>query len=203
MLSNTWTTMIIGDAGATAFAGGGAPQEADLDAVMPACAVRMRQSITVRRPPEEVFATLQGLRALCRPFAALLEAPRRLGSADPGTPVDAGPTLWMPLAEAVRCRIVGLVGRLWGPGAGLRAVRSVADLRGFDEPGGCRIAFELSARPARGRGTRLTAEMRIDAVDDATARTLRAHWRVVGLGVHVAVRCLLGDIRRRAERPVH
>jgi hypothetical protein len=45
--------------------------------------------------------------------------------------------------------------------------------------------------------------MRIDAVDDATARRLRTHWHVVGLGVHVAVRCLLGTIRRRAEGAFH
>jgi hypothetical protein len=144
---------------------------------------------------------MQGLRARCRPFAALLEAPRRLGSA--ATP--AGESMaWIPLEEgAPRRMLVGLVGRLWGSDAMLRAARSVDDLVGWNEPGGCRIAFELSASPAHGRVTRLTAEMRIDAIDDATARRLRTHWHVVGLGVHVAVRCLLGTIRRRAEGAFH
>jgi len=186
--------------------GSGAAQEASLDAVMPEHVVRMRQTITVRRMPAVVFAVMQGLRESCDPFAALLEEPRPLGSAEGSALVGrasaagSGESRWIPaLDEAPRRMVAGAVVRLWGAAPSLRSVLEVEALRGLLGPGVCSVAFELRVRPGLGRSSRLTAEMRLNATDEHTARRLRARWKSVALGVHIAVRSLLSTIRYSAE----
>lgn len=203
MLLDQWTTT-TSDSGP--MIGDSAPaQESLLEAVMPDPEVRLRQSVTIRRDPAVVFAAAQGVRAGRSPFAALLEAPRPLGSeggaARAGVAGEGGEIRWVAaMAEPPRRMIAGAAGRLWDDVPGVQAVHDLDDLRRLDAPGACGAVLELRLRPSRGRSTRITAELRVSAGDPATARRLRAHWRRSALGVHIAVRALLSAIRDAAER---
>jgi hypothetical protein len=161
----------------------------------------MRQSITVRRPPEAALAAAQALAGEHTPFAWLSRMPRPLGSAPPS---KRGANGGVPVLYRSEQRVlVGLVGRLGDIDATLRPARSLDELRRFAADGGCRIAFEVRARPGLGKSTRLTAELRISAVDDAAEQVLRARWRVIGLAAHVAVRSFLGAVRQHLEAAIH
>jgi hypothetical protein len=198
MLLDQWTT--TNSDNGSAIDNSGLAQEASLDAVMPEPVVRLRQSVTVRRMPEAVFAAAQGARGSGSLFAALLEAPRPLGRAMDAAPVKRCEDGWIAaLEDAPRRMVAGAVGRLWDTEPGVHAVHDLEELRRLVGPGACGITLELRFRPGRGRTTRLTAELRIDAADETTARRLQAHWRMSALGVHIAVRSLLSAVRQGAE----
>lgn len=180
---------------------GRADREPSLDDLLPVHEVRMRQSITVRRLPETALAAAQSLAGEHTPFAWLSRMPRRLGSAPPSRRGAHG---GVPVLDRSGQRVlVGLVGRLGDVDATLRPARSIDELRRFADEGGCRIAFEVRARPGLGKSSRLTAELRISAVDEAAERLLRARWRVIGLAAHVAVRSFLGAVRQHVESAIH
>ena len=180
---------------------GRADREPSLDDLLPVYEVRMRQSITVRRPPEAALAAAQMLAGEHTPFGWLSRMPRPLGSAPRS---KRGANGGVPALYRSEQRVlVGLVGRLGDVDATLRPACSLDELRRFAEDGGCRIAFDVRARPGLGKSTRLTAELRISAVDEAAEQVLRARWRVIGLAAHVAVRSFLGAVRQHLEAAIH
>lgn len=78
----------------------------------------------------------------------------------------------VPLHEAPDCVVLGAAGRPWSPRGELAA---------FDRagPGQVRLAIELAATPADD-GSTLFTETRVQALDAASRRALRAYWLVVG-----------------------
>lgn len=85
--------------------------------------------------------------------------------------------------------VLGLVGRFWTPGGGLRQVAPDA-FATFEEPGFARTAWNFRVSAARDNSSTLSTETRVLCTDERARRSFRRYWRLV--------RPFSGAIRRRS-----
>ncbi len=100
---------------------------------------------------------------------------------------------FIPLADTDEELLVGIVGRFWTPGGGLRPL-SGEEFRRFDEPGYAKATWNFAVEPVAEGLTRLTTETRVMCTDRSARRKFRAYWAVVGP--------FSGLIRTRALRQI-
>ena len=138
-----------------------------IDDVLPQFDAHEVHSIVLRVPAEQAIEL-----ALATPVAAdpLVRTLFRLrGLAGRGTIGEALTRLGLDeLARADGEIVFGAAGAPWRRGGGIHPFASV-------RPGQVPIVTDF-----RADGERLTTETRILAIDDATRRSFRRHWRVVG-----------------------
>src|SRR5829696_1262939 len=184
------------------------PVPVPLDEFLPHYDANEVHSTRVAAPPDEVMAALRSLTAREVPVLVALMALRSLPAVLTGRRrrPRRGTVLegflrggFVLLAERPDELVVGAVGRFWQASADVRRV-SAADFAGFREPGYAKAAFNMHAQPARGGGTLLTTETRIQATDDDARRSFRRYWRLIYPGSAAIRRAWLRAIRRRAER---
>jgi hypothetical protein len=100
---------------------------------------------------------------------------------------------FIPLADTDEELLVGIVGRFWTPGGGLRPLSGEEFCR-FDEPGYAKATWNFAVEPVAEGVTRLTTETRVTCTDRSARRRFRAYWAVVGP--------FSGLIRTRALRQI-
>ena len=161
--------------------------------------VSERHSIGVAASPEETWRALLGVTPGDAPLLRRLFRLR-------GLPAAAD----RPLVELLRASgfrvlhddpprelVLGLVGRPWRPGGGIRS--DVADFAAFAERGYAKMGMDLRVRPDGG-GARIETETRVALTDAAARRRFRAYWLVVRPFSGLVRRSWLAAAKRRAER---
>jgi len=186
-----------------------------IDRFLPRYDVTYICETSVDAPPRETYAAIRetdlkdpvidflfGLRELPLRIARRL----RREPAPPAVPkvtfadlfATPGPG-WVSLAEQPDVEfVVGAVGRFWRKDYGWRKV-TPEEFVPFAEPGYAKLAISLAVRPA-GTGTILRYEARTATTDEATRRTFRRYWRVIGPGVGLVMRRALHRIKAESER---
>jgi DMSO/TMAO reductase YedYZ molybdopterin-dependent catalytic subunit len=183
-----------------------------LDEIMPDAEHHEFHDIWLDARPSEAYRALKTLTSgdirLLGPLLALRGLPARLVGR--GTRIEPGVSAiddfvrsgFVQLAEEPDREIVlGVVGRFWKltGNAPVAAVPDRDSFAAFDEPGNAKAVVSFLLR-AEGRGTRLFTETRIQATDDAAARSFRRYWRLARPGSGLIRRSWLKAVRRRAER---
>ena len=93
--------------------------------------------------------------------------------------------------------LLGVVGRFWRPTGDL--VHLTADeVRAFDRPGYAVGAWDFTLAE-EGDAVRLATETRVRCTDEASRRSFRRYWTVVGPFSALIRREMLRSIRRAAE----
>jgi hypothetical protein len=172
-------------------------------------------STRVAAAPVDALAAARALTAREVPLVVALMAlrrlPARLLALRPGQRAERplvpdGPILdtmlrggFVVLAERPDELVLGVVGRFWEAGSGVRRV-SAAEFSSFHEPGFAKAAVNFHVRPDPGGGTVLTTETRIQGTDERARRVFHRYWRVIRPGSAAIRRIWLRAIRRRAER---
>ena len=103
---------------------------------------------------------------------------------------------FIPLADTDEELLVGIVGRFWTPGGGLRRLSGEEFCR-FDEPGYAKATWNFAVEPVA--ATRLTTETRVLCTDRSARRKFRAYWAVVGPFSSLIRTRALRQIRAAAE----
>lgn len=93
--------------------------------------------------------------------------------------------------------LLGLVGRFWRPGGGV--LRLTADeVRGFERPGYAVATWNFTLTDDGDR-VRLATETRVRCTDEASRRSFRRYWTVVGPFSALTRREMLRTLRRACE----
>ena len=152
-----------------------------LDRWLPRAAIRTNHRGASTADADELWRAALGLR---------LSDTRALGRLVrwriPGTAADQsfGDLLraypFTVLQEDTHLLISGLCGRIWTMARDYPTLAGAAGFRDWQEPGTVRVAFAHWTAPRSDGRAELVSEARVQPVDSAAARRLRALWRVVG-----------------------
>jgi hypothetical protein len=154
---------------------------AELDAWLPAPAIRTRHRRTAAADVDRLWEAAAGVR---------LDDTRTIGRLVtwrlPGTPGDQtfrellSTYPFAVLDQAEHRLISGLCGRIWTTSRDYPVLEGADDFRRWDAPGTVRVLFAHWVEPAgRGRSA-LVSEARVEPVDRHAHVALRALWLVVG-----------------------
>jgi hypothetical protein len=91
---------------------------------------------------------------------------------------------------------------MWKPVGGLVRMRDRAEFLSFDLPGYVKVATNLRLE-AHERGTWISTETRVLAMDPASWRRFGLYWLVIRGGSGAIRRSWLRAIARRSERSTH
>jgi len=174
----------------------------DLDAWLPAPAVRTRHRREAAAPPDALWAAAGALR---------VDATGPLGRAVrwriPGLPdgvtfrgMFAAPPFAV-LAEGERWSLSGLVGRIWTLRRDYPLLDGPEAFRAWSQPGTVRVLFAHWVSDGDDGRAALHSEARAAPVDGGAARRLRALWTVVGPIERLIGGEALGRAARMAEQP--
>lgn len=170
-----------------------------IDEFLPHYDVTERHALVVRAPLERTYAAARALDLSQSRVTRLLFQLRGM-RARPGASIDgllrAGFVLLAE--EAPREFVLGLVGRFWTPGGGLRRVGAGA-FGAFNEPGYAKTVWNFCATVGPEGGILLTTETRVLCLDAVSRRWFRLYWILVGPFSGLIRREALRCIRREAE----
>lgn len=194
------------------------PRTRHLSDLLPVYETRMREVISIARPPADVYAALTELRMSDMRLATMLNViraaplivpdfidrprgnmPRKLRVEHPFLEqmTISGPLI--PLVDVPGHELIGgLVGKVWMRDFGFRSLRGPQEFIAFDEPGYVKIAIDYRAEEAPG-GAVLISETRVHATSDDAARKFRWYWLMVCAGAYLTVRSMLKAVKQRAE----
>ncbi|HEU4657969.1 MAG TPA: hypothetical protein VFR97_10605 [Capillimicrobium sp.] len=153
----------------------------ELDAWLPAPAVRTRHRRVAEASPDALWRAAAGVR---------LDETRTLGRLVqwrlPGTP--AGITFrellarepFVVLAAGERWSLSGMCGRIWTLARDYPRLAGPEAFRDWDERGTVRVLFAHWVEPAGDGRAALVSEARVQPVDRRAALALRSLWLVVG-----------------------
>lgn len=169
----------------------------DLDAWLPAPAIRTRHRRASPAPPEALWDAAGALR---------VDATGPLGRVIrwriPGLPPEvtfralfAQPPFTV-LAEGERWSVSGLVGRIWTLRRDYPRLEDAGAFQAWAQPGTVRVLFAHWVEEDGDGGSALVSEARVAPVDRGAALRLRALWAVVG----PAERFIGGEALARAAR---
>lgn len=192
-----------------------------LNELLPRYDVAECHQMVVRAAPDVAYAairdadlaggvairTLLALRALPAALVALLRSPRtaparlrahRAGRS--GRLADFERAGFRVVAErAPEELVIGLLGRFWTPGGGLREVSS-GTFRAGPPPNHALAGWNFAVRPVGVGACEVRTETRVWCAPDARLK-FRLYWLVVRPWSGLIRRSMLRAIRRRAERP--
>lgn len=178
-----------------------------IDAWMPRWDAVERHETRIRAPRERVWRAARtldlGASPVIRALFALRSLPgifsRRRRQRALGTTMDAllrnGFVLLgeRPGEEL----LLGLVGRFWRPSGGI--LRLTADeMRAFDRPGYAIAAWNFTLSDD-GDAVRLATETRVRCTDEASRRSFRRYWALIGPFSGLTRREMLRRVRRACE----
>jgi hypothetical protein len=173
----------------------------ELDAWLPAPAVRARHRRVSAAPPDALWDAASTLR---------LDETRALGPLVrwriPGTPPDMryrelfATYPFVVLAEGERWSLSGLCGRIWTVARDYPRLAGAEAFRAWSQPGTVRVLFANWVEPADGGRNALVSETRVAPVDAAAALRLRSLWLVVGVFERLVGAEPLTLAARRAEQ---
>lgn len=78
-------------------------------------------------------------------------------------------------------------------------VRTLQECADYQQPGAIKVAFGFNVEDTGGGWSKVTAETRVLALDDATRRGMSRYWRLIVPGSGLLRRQWLDGIKRRAE----
>jgi hypothetical protein len=174
----------------------------DLDAWLPAPAIRTRHRREAATTPEALWAAAHALRVdQTGPLGRLVRW--RI----PGLPdgltfraLFASPPFTV-LAEGEGWSVSGLVGRIWTPRRDYPRLEDAEAFARWAQPGTARVLFAHWVAPGRDGRAALHSEARIAPVDRGAALRLRALWTVVGPAERLIGGEALARVARTAEKP--
>jgi hypothetical protein len=103
------------------------------------------------------------------------------------------------LDEGEAHSVSGMGGRIWTTQRDYPHLEDPDDFRSFDAPGTVRVLFAHWVEPAGDDASALFSEARVEPVDGAGARRMRATWRLVGVFERLIGSEPLAIAARRAE----
>ena len=163
-----------------------------IDHFMPHCDVIKRYEITVDAGPSETLAAIRNIDLGADWLTGLLL--RMRGMRRPATGWrELEERGFVQLGETNHEVLVGIVGRFWTPGGGVRRLPAEEFVE-FNEPGQAKATWNFAVEEITAGRTRLTTETRIQCTDLSSRRRFRAYWTLVGP--------LSGVIRVRALRRI-
>ena len=178
-----------------------------IDGWMPEFEVVERHSTGARASPERVWRAVRTLDLAHSPVIRLLFALRSLPGILAGRERrrSLGVTMdglmrsgFVLLQEREKEEIVlGLIGRFWRPTGGIVRVTE-EEFRAFDSPGYAVATWNFTLEPEDG-GVRLATETRVRCPDEASRRSFRRYWRLVGPFSALTRREMLRTLRKAAE----
>ena len=183
-----------------------------LDRFVPAWDAASRHSVQVLAEPSLVYEAARrpdlGRAPLVRLLMAIRSLPGRLlparfsretGNALQHAECTVGNLSFTLLAEAPGEEFVlGLMGRFWTASGGVVAATAEDFLR--PAPPGLAQAFWNFRVIATAQGSELATETRVRCGDEASRRSFRRYWRIIGPASGAIRRSVLRQIRNEAER---
>jgi hypothetical protein len=153
----------------------------DLDAWLPAAAVRTRHRRSAAAAPDALWRAALEIR-----LADTRTLGRLVRWRIPGTPAThtydrlfrSYP--FTVLEEGERHLVSGLCGRIWTLQRDYPELAGPESFRGWDQPGTVRVLFAHWVGEARDGRAQLCSEARVQPVDRTSALRLRALWVVIG-----------------------
>jgi hypothetical protein len=156
-------------------------ESADLDAWLPAPAIRTRHRRTAGAGPDRLWDAAGGLRLDDTRTIGRLIRWRIPGTAGDTTFRDLLSTYPFTVLEEAEQRLVsGLCGRIWTTSRDYPVLDGPDDFRRWEAPGTARVLFAHWAEPAGPGRSALVSEARVEPVDRRADVALRALWLVVG-----------------------
>lgn len=179
-----------------------------IDEWMPAWDAAERHETRIRAPNERVWRAMRTLDLAASPVVKALFALRSIPALFSRQRRDRalGSTLetlqrngFVLLDERPGEELLlGLVGRFWRPSGGV--LRLTADeVRAFDRPGYAVATWNFTLADD-GDAVRLATETRVRCTDDASRRSFRRYWAIVGPFSALTRREMLRTLRRACER---
>lgn len=95
----------------------------------------------------------------------------------------------------------GAIGQVWRLRIPFVHVDGAAAFRDFATPGNVKVAWAVRVSPLGPAGSHVEVEVRVTATDDASWRTFRRYFRLIGPGSRFIRRALLGALAREFGRP--
>jgi hypothetical protein len=176
-------------------------ESAELDAWLPAPAIRTRHRRTAAAAPERLWEAAGGVRLDDTRTVGRLVRWRIPGTAGDATFRDLLSSYPFTVLEEAEHRLVsGLCGRIWTTSHDYPALGGADDFRNWDAPGTVRVLFAHWAEPAGPGRSALVSEARVEPVDRRADVALRTLWVVVGRFERLIGAEPLGLACARAER---
>jgi hypothetical protein len=155
---------------------------AELDAWLPAPAIRTRHRRTARAEPAALWRAAASVR---------LDETRRIGRLVrwrlPGTPPHEtfrdllARYPFVVLDEGDGFSLSGMAGRIWTLTRDYPRLEGAEAFRAWSEPGTARVLFAHWVEPAEGGRAALVSEARVEPVDRRARLALRSLWLAVGV----------------------
>jgi hypothetical protein len=156
-------------------------ESAELDAWLPAPAIRTCHRRTAAADPERLWEAAGGVRLDDTRTIGRLVRWRIPGTAGDTTFRDLLSHYPFTVLEEAEHRLVsGLCGRIWTTSRDYPALDDAEAFRRWDAPGTARVLFAHWAEPAGASRSALVSEARVEPVDGRADVALRALWVVVG-----------------------
>lgn len=179
-----------------------------IDEWMPAWDAQERHETRIRAPNERVWRAVRTLDLAASPVVKALFALRSIPALFSrqrrdralGTTLEALQRNGFVLLDERPGEelLLGLAGRFWRPSGGV--LRLTADeVRAFDRPGYAVATWNFTLADD-GDAVRLATETRVRCTDDASRRSFRRYWAIVGPFSALTRREMLRTLRRACER---
>ena len=186
------------------------PDEHDelLDRFMPVCEILERHHINVAAPASVTFGIARELNLFELPVLRWVFKGRELmfRSAPDNRPRPRGLLArvqslgWVVLAEIPGREIVlGAATKPWEANVKFRSVPS-DEFAAFNEPDYVKIAWTLRADPIGATSSIFRTETRAIATDASARAKFRRYWSLLGPGIFLIRKMMLGPVRAEAER---
>ena len=154
---------------------------AELDAWLPAPAIRTRHRRTAAADVDRLWEAAGGVRLDDTRSIGRLVQWRVPGTSGPQTFRELLSTYPFAVLEQGEHRLVsGLCGRIWTTSRDYPVLDGADDFRRWDAPGTVRVLFAHWVEPAGEGRSALVSEARVEPVDRRADVALRALWLVVG-----------------------
>jgi hypothetical protein len=162
--------------------------------------VRETHAVTVDAGADLAYQSVLGVDLVRSRVIRILFRIRGLPTKGPLTVRDMTRLGFVVLDEDPGTEVVlGLVGRFWLAGDGLRRVEA-SDFVKFAEPGYIKAAMNFRVDLASPGRSTVTTETRVIATDPGSRRSFRRYWVIVAPFSALIRRRMLSLIRKQAER---
>jgi len=187
-----------------------------LDGLIPAPALLEVNEVVLDMPIERAWEVVRhvdlGRSRVVRALFKLRELPARLtGEAAESVPLtlridDLRSTVARPGFQILgedppREVAVGAIGKVWLADIPFVHVPGSAAFLSFSAPGYAKVAWALRLSPAEGGRTTVAVEVRVAATDEASWKSFRRYFRLIGPASRFIRRLLLDDLARAEGRP--
>lgn len=171
-----------------------------IDQYLPHYHVRAQYQLEVNAPLARAYAAARNLDMRASPLVRWLY---RLRGMPPQSLSLEGMLQWgfVMLAEQPPEEFVfGLIGRFWSHSPQVQPIEARA-FAAFDQPGLAKAAGNMTFTPQRDGRLLLATETRVHCLDEASRRSFRRYWLLIGPFSGLIRREWLRLVKQRAEAP--